>query len=270
MCFPAFLFAPPIPPPLDVESAPEIPGVCRLGNLEWPDSRAGTSRCLRSETGRPLAQWNCASLVQKIRPLRTLQIKDDDQFLNRLESQLRHSPTSTYWVLRQCGLCILALCIAHHPQAGEPPCCFICTHSGFPCPQCQCHLVSRRSSWYINFFFLFSSLFFVCFQLSNGFSHFSLSSESHAGPVGAGPFPHCLPASRLLPRVTSVHLPDSAHYYTIGPGMFPSSQIPSWKVCVSLPFPVPPSCPPAPSPLLPSLLPFIASVLTPFLFCHPP
>nr|XP_048313066.1 protein MTSS 1 isoform X2 [Myodes glareolus] len=66
-------------------------------------------------------------------------------------------------------------------------------------------------------------------KLSNGFSHFSLSSESHAGPVGAGPFPHCLPASRLLPRVTSVHLPDSAHYYTIGPGMFPSSQIPSWK-----------------------------------------
>uniref|UniRef100_A0A8C6H8D8 MTSS I-BAR domain containing 1 n=1 Tax=Mus spicilegus TaxID=10103 RepID=A0A8C6H8D8_MUSSI len=66
-------------------------------------------------------------------------------------------------------------------------------------------------------------------QLSNGFSHCSLSSESHAGPVGAGPFPHCLPASRLLPRVTSVHLPDYAHYYTIGPGMFPSSQIPSWK-----------------------------------------
>ncbi|XP_029403835.1 protein MTSS 1 isoform X1 [Mus pahari] len=66
-------------------------------------------------------------------------------------------------------------------------------------------------------------------QLSNGFSHCSLSSEAHAGPVGAGPFPHCLPASRLLPRVTSVHLPDYAHYYTIGPGMFPSSQIPSWK-----------------------------------------
>ncbi|XP_062935442.1 protein MTSS 1 isoform X3 [Cynocephalus volans] len=66
-------------------------------------------------------------------------------------------------------------------------------------------------------------------QLSNGFSHYSLSSESHVGPVGAGLFPHCLPASRLLPRVTSVHLPDYAHYYTIGPGMFPSSQIPSWK-----------------------------------------
>ncbi|XP_066235577.1 protein MTSS 1 isoform X3 [Saccopteryx leptura] len=66
-------------------------------------------------------------------------------------------------------------------------------------------------------------------QLSNGFSHYSLSSESHVGPVGASLFPHCLPASRLLPRVTSVHLPDCAHYHTIGPGMFPSSQIPSWK-----------------------------------------
>ncbi|XP_039709891.1 protein MTSS 1 isoform X8 [Pteropus medius] len=66
-------------------------------------------------------------------------------------------------------------------------------------------------------------------QLSNGFSHYSLSSEPHVGPMGANLFPHCLPASRLLPRVTSVHLPDYAHYYTIGPGMFPSSQIPSWK-----------------------------------------
>ncbi|XP_048215236.1 protein MTSS 1 isoform X3 [Perognathus longimembris pacificus] len=66
-------------------------------------------------------------------------------------------------------------------------------------------------------------------KLSNGFSHCSLSSESHVGPVGAGPVPHCLPASRLLPRATSLHLPDYAHYYTIGPGMFPSSQIPSWK-----------------------------------------
>nr|XP_055170061.1 protein MTSS 1 isoform X8 [Nyctereutes procyonoides] len=66
-------------------------------------------------------------------------------------------------------------------------------------------------------------------QLSNGFSHCSLPSESPVGPVGASLSPHCPPASRLLPRVTSVHLPDFAHYYTIGPGMFPSSQIPSWK-----------------------------------------
>ncbi|XP_058524478.1 protein MTSS 1 isoform X2 [Ochotona princeps] len=66
-------------------------------------------------------------------------------------------------------------------------------------------------------------------KLSNGLSHYSLSSEPHVGPVGAGLYPPCLPASRLLPRVTSVHLPDYAHYHTIGPGMFPSSQIPSWK-----------------------------------------
>ncbi|XP_004410401.1 PREDICTED: metastasis suppressor protein 1 isoform X3 [Odobenus rosmarus divergens] len=66
-------------------------------------------------------------------------------------------------------------------------------------------------------------------QLSNGFSHCSLPSESHVGPMGASLSLHCPPASRLLPRVTSVHLPDFAHYHTIGPGMFPSSQIPSWK-----------------------------------------
>lgn len=66
-------------------------------------------------------------------------------------------------------------------------------------------------------------------KLSNGFSHCSLPSEPPVGPVGASLSPHCPPASRLLPRVTSVHLPDFAHYYTIGPGMFPSSQIPSWK-----------------------------------------
>ncbi|XP_059021631.1 protein MTSS 1 isoform X5 [Mustela lutreola] len=66
-------------------------------------------------------------------------------------------------------------------------------------------------------------------KLSNGFSHCSLPSESHVGPVGASLSPHCPPASRLLPRVTSVHLPDFAHCHTIGPGMFPSSQIPSWK-----------------------------------------
>lgn len=91
-----------------------------------------------------------------------------------------------------------------------------------------------HSSCYINFFSFFPPFLFR-FQLSNGFTHCSLSSESQVGPVGASLFPHCLPASRLLPRVTSVHLPDYAHYHTIGPGMFPSSQIPSWKVCVSPP-----------------------------------
>ncbi|XP_028917847.1 protein MTSS 1 isoform X4 [Ornithorhynchus anatinus] len=64
-------------------------------------------------------------------------------------------------------------------------------------------------------------------QLSNGFYH---SSEPYVAPVGlAGLFPHYLPASRLAPRGATGHLPDYAHYYTIGPGMLPSSKIPSWK-----------------------------------------
>ncbi|XP_074121957.1 protein MTSS 1 isoform X2 [Sminthopsis crassicaudata] len=66
-------------------------------------------------------------------------------------------------------------------------------------------------------------------QLSNGFYHYSLPSESHVASVGAGLYPHCLPASRLCPRATSALLPDYVHYYTIGPGMLPSSKIPSWK-----------------------------------------
>lgn len=73
------------------------------------------------------------------------------------------------------------------------------------------------------------------------------------GLVGASLSPHCPPASRLLPRVTSVHLPDFAHCHTIGPGMFPSSQIPSWKVCAS-----------PPSPLLP--LPPLMALCSP-IFC---
>ncbi|XP_044525006.1 protein MTSS 1 isoform X2 [Gracilinanus agilis] len=66
-------------------------------------------------------------------------------------------------------------------------------------------------------------------QLSNGFYHYSLPSEPHVASVGAGLYPHCLPASRLCPRATSALLPDYVHYYTIGPGMLPSSKIPSWK-----------------------------------------
>ncbi|XP_074057760.1 protein MTSS 1 isoform X3 [Macrotis lagotis] len=66
-------------------------------------------------------------------------------------------------------------------------------------------------------------------QLSNGFYHYSLPSEPHVASVGAGLYPHCLPASRLCPRATSALLPDHVHYYTIGPGMLPSSKIPSWK-----------------------------------------
>lgn len=175
-----------------------------------------------------------------------MQINDNDQFLNRLETQLGYSPdqyllgatsmrslhpgsrSASRIIRRQESLHVVLFV---HIQVSPAP-----SVSTILCIDAHLGIL----------IFSFSPPFFVCFQLSNGFSHFSLSSESHAGPVGTGPSPHCLPASRLLPRVTSVHLPDYAHYYTIGPGMFPSSQIPSWKVCVSLPFPVPP-----PAPLLP-------------------
>ncbi|XP_027540345.1 metastasis suppressor protein 1 isoform X18 [Neopelma chrysocephalum] len=66
-------------------------------------------------------------------------------------------------------------------------------------------------------------------QLSNGFYHCSLSSDPSVASVGAGPFPHFPPVSRAWTRAPSALLPDYVHYYTIGPGMFPSSKIPSWK-----------------------------------------
>nr|XP_006123638.1 metastasis suppressor protein 1 isoform X5 [Pelodiscus sinensis] len=66
-------------------------------------------------------------------------------------------------------------------------------------------------------------------QLSNGFYHCSLSSDPCLASVGAGPFPHFPPVSRAWTRASSVLLPDRGHYYTIGPGMLPSSKIPSWK-----------------------------------------
>ncbi|XP_069477700.1 protein MTSS 1 isoform X3 [Ambystoma mexicanum] len=66
-------------------------------------------------------------------------------------------------------------------------------------------------------------------KLSNGFYHCSLSSEPYLASVGAGLFPHYPPASRPWTRSSSVHLADCHHYHTIGPGMLPSSKIPSWK-----------------------------------------
>ncbi|NWU94587.1 MTSS1 protein, partial [Upupa epops] len=66
-------------------------------------------------------------------------------------------------------------------------------------------------------------------QLSNGFYHCSLSSGPSVASVGAGPFPHFPPVSRAWTRAPSALLPDYVHYYTIGPGMLPSSKIPSWK-----------------------------------------
>ncbi|NXD20095.1 MTSS1 protein, partial [Spelaeornis formosus] len=66
-------------------------------------------------------------------------------------------------------------------------------------------------------------------QLSNGFYHCSLSSDPSVASVGAGPSPHFPPVSRAWTRAPSALLPDYVHYYTIGPGMLPSSKIPSWK-----------------------------------------
>ncbi|KAM6126089.1 protein MTSS 1 isoform 3-T3 [Pterocles gutturalis] len=66
-------------------------------------------------------------------------------------------------------------------------------------------------------------------QLSNGFYHCSLSSDPSVASVGAGPFPHFPPVSCAWTRAPSALLPDYVHYYTIGPGMLPSSKIPSWK-----------------------------------------
>ncbi|XP_032078127.1 protein MTSS 1 isoform X3 [Thamnophis elegans] len=67
-------------------------------------------------------------------------------------------------------------------------------------------------------------------QLSNGYYHCSLPSGSSLAPVGVGSFPHIPSVSHAWTRATSsTLLPDYAHYYTIGPGMLPSPQIPSWK-----------------------------------------
>ncbi|XP_063777404.1 protein MTSS 1 isoform X4 [Pseudophryne corroboree] len=59
-------------------------------------------------------------------------------------------------------------------------------------------------------------------KLSNGFYHYSVSHDLTA----SGPFTHFpLPASRPWTRCSS----ESRNYYTIGPGMLPSSKILSWK-----------------------------------------
>ncbi|XP_053251313.1 protein MTSS 1 isoform X2 [Podarcis raffonei] len=68
-------------------------------------------------------------------------------------------------------------------------------------------------------------------KLSNGYYHCSLSSGPSLASVGAGPPSHFPPVSHAWTRASSstTLLPDCAHYYTIGPGMLPSSKIPSWK-----------------------------------------
>ncbi|XP_072323119.1 protein MTSS 1-like isoform X5 [Scyliorhinus torazame] len=66
-------------------------------------------------------------------------------------------------------------------------------------------------------------------KLTNGFDHFSSSSETYLASVGTHFLPHFQPSSRPCSRPCSAALPVYPHYYTIGPGMFPSSKVPSWK-----------------------------------------
>ncbi|XP_078396082.1 protein MTSS 1-like isoform X4 [Cetorhinus maximus] len=69
----------------------------------------------------------------------------------------------------------------------------------------------------------------TCQSLTNGFDHFSSSSEPYLASVGTRFLPHFQPSSRPCSRPCSAALPVYPHYYTIGPGMFPSSKVPSWK-----------------------------------------
>ncbi|XP_041045848.1 protein MTSS 1-like isoform X2 [Carcharodon carcharias] len=69
----------------------------------------------------------------------------------------------------------------------------------------------------------------TCQSLTNGFDYFSSSSEPYLASVGTRFLPHFQPSSRPCSRPCSAALPVYPHYYTIGPGMFPSSKVPSWK-----------------------------------------
>ncbi|XP_062914622.1 protein MTSS 1-like isoform X2 [Mobula hypostoma] len=62
-------------------------------------------------------------------------------------------------------------------------------------------------------------------QLANGFDHFNSSSEPYLASAGTRFLPHFQSCSRPCSAALSVN----PHYYTIGPGMFPSSKVPSWK-----------------------------------------
>ncbi|XP_036394654.1 protein MTSS 1-like isoform X2 [Megalops cyprinoides] len=74
-------------------------------------------------------------------------------------------------------------------------------------------------------------------KLSNGYDHYGPAEPSYQAEAGSGgPFPF-FPApsssssssSRAWSRPGSSLLPNFPHYCTLGPGMFPSSKVPSWK-----------------------------------------
>ncbi|XP_066547428.1 protein MTSS 1 isoform X5 [Amia ocellicauda] len=70
-------------------------------------------------------------------------------------------------------------------------------------------------------------------QLSNGYDHYSPSTDppilTPNGSAGQFPVPPPHSSSRAWSRPGSSLLPDYPLYCTLGPGMLPSSKIPSWK-----------------------------------------
>ncbi|XP_064409988.1 protein MTSS 1 isoform X7 [Latimeria chalumnae] len=66
-------------------------------------------------------------------------------------------------------------------------------------------------------------------QLSNGYDNFYSSNEPYLASVGAGLSSHYPHTSRPWSRPGSALLPDYSHYCTIGPGILPSSRVPTWK-----------------------------------------
>ncbi|XP_066547425.1 protein MTSS 1 isoform X2 [Amia ocellicauda] len=70
-------------------------------------------------------------------------------------------------------------------------------------------------------------------KLSNGYDHYSPSTDppilTPNGSAGQFPVPPPHSSSRAWSRPGSSLLPDYPLYCTLGPGMLPSSKIPSWK-----------------------------------------
>ncbi|XP_064409984.1 protein MTSS 1 isoform X3 [Latimeria chalumnae] len=66
-------------------------------------------------------------------------------------------------------------------------------------------------------------------KLSNGYDNFYSSNEPYLASVGAGLSSHYPHTSRPWSRPGSALLPDYSHYCTIGPGILPSSRVPTWK-----------------------------------------
>ncbi|KAG7470115.1 hypothetical protein MATL_G00136250 [Megalops atlanticus] len=76
-------------------------------------------------------------------------------------------------------------------------------------------------------------------KLSNGYDHYGPAEPSYQAEAGSGGPSPFFPApsssssssssSRAWSRPSSTLLPNFPHYCTLGPGIFPSSKVPSWK-----------------------------------------